>query len=332
MTNGEAALRATALLPDLILLDINMPGLSGYEVCRRLKENPRTQDIPVLFISALSEVEEKVHAFRAGGLDYITKPFQVDEVLARVKIHLNLRRAMKEVRESYAKLKELEQQRDTMVHMIVHDMRSPLLSLTLSLELLSDSVPAHDVNATRMMRAGRACVQSVVEMANQMLLVSKLESGALPVARRSVDLGSLAGETVESHRHVAGSRQLACQIESGVSAEVDRDLIRRAMDNLLSNAIKHTSASGRIEIQVNRDRGRATFRVRDTGPGISPAAQEKLFTKFGQLAADDARRGFGLGLAFVRLAIEAHGGEIGVESTPGAGSTFWFGVPMSPRG
>ena len=130
VTSGRQALQAVEHdPPDLILLDITMPEMDGYEVCRRLKATERSKDVPVIFLTALTDTADKVRAFDAGGVDYVTKPFQFEEVLARVKTHVALRRAQAALADSYTRLRALEQLRDDLVHMIVHDMRSPLTAL-----------------------------------------------------------------------------------------------------------------------------------------------------------------------------------------------------------
>ena len=137
VTNGRQALQAVERdPPDLILLDIGLPELDGYEVCRRLRASERSQDVPVIFITALSETADKVRAFETGGVDYVTKPFQVEEVLARVKAHVALRRAQAELADSYTRLRALEHLRDDMVHRVIHDMRSPLAALLMDLRFL----------------------------------------------------------------------------------------------------------------------------------------------------------------------------------------------------
>ena len=154
VTNGRQALQAVEHdPPDLILLDINMPEMNGYEVCRRLKAQERSKDVPVIFLTALTDTADKVRAFDAGGVDYVTKPFQFEEVLARVKTHVALRRAQVELADSYTRLRALEQLRDDLVHMVVHDMRSPLPALLINLRLLRDGRPR---SATT---GGRSCRQ-----------------------------------------------------------------------------------------------------------------------------------------------------------------------------
>ena len=143
VTTGRQALQAAEQAPpDLILLDISMPEMDGYEVCRRLKAAERSRDVPVIFLTASADTADMVLAFDAGGVDYVTKPFQFEEVLARVKAHVALRRAQSELAASYARLRALEQLRDDLVSMVVHDMRSPLQSMLISLRMLEDSTSA----------------------------------------------------------------------------------------------------------------------------------------------------------------------------------------------
>ena len=143
VTNGRQALQAVEHdPPDLILLDINMPEMDGYEVCRRLRATERSKDVPVIFLTALTDTADKVRAFDAGGVDYVTKPFQFEEVLARVKTHVALRRAQAALADSYKRLRALEQLRDDLVHMVVHDMRSPLTALLIDLRLLKGPAAA----------------------------------------------------------------------------------------------------------------------------------------------------------------------------------------------
>ena len=140
VTNGRQAIQAVERdPPDLILLDIGLPEVDGYEVCRHLRASERSQDVPVIFITALTDTVDKVQAFEAGGVDYVTKPFQVEEVLARVKTHVALRRARAELADSFTRLRTLEHLRDEMVRMVIHDMRSPLASLLMDLRFLAGS-------------------------------------------------------------------------------------------------------------------------------------------------------------------------------------------------
>ena len=328
--NGELAIRAAqANPPDLILLDITMPGMDGYEVISRLKAHPATREIPVLFISALNETSDKVRAFQAGGVDYITKPFQFEEVEARVRTHLELRRQRIELKKNYEQLRKLEQLRDDLTHMIVHDMRSPLLGLQLTVDLLAMSEPAHKSENAESLDTARQAVSVLIEMVNQMLDVSRLESGHIELYKTSCDLAALIRLVVDSYRVQAGARTLIMQTSGPVSTDLDEDLIRRVLANLVGNALKFTPADGRISIGASASGDMVRVEVTDTGPGIAPEDQQKIFAKFGQLDSPQKRRGSGLGLTFAKMAVEAHGGQIGVESRVGGGSTFWFSLPTS---
>jgi two-component system sensor histidine kinase/response regulator len=328
VSSGEFALRAVqSSPPDLVLLDITMPGMSGLEVCERLKADEAWRDIPVLFLSALNETADKVRGFQAGGVDYVTKPFQLEEVEARVRTHLELRRKTIELERSYKKLRELERLRDSLTHMVVHDMRSPLLALGLSLDMMAES-GGSAYSGLDLLRLARQSVTNLIEMATTMLDVSRLESYQMMLNRVPTDLVALAQESIEAHRVMAKSRPLTLESAGPVQAEVDLDVIRRVIGNLIGNALKFTSAQGAVAIRVASDGERARVAVEDNGPGIAPEKQRHIFEKFSQLDNAKGLTGTGLGLAFSKLAVEAHGGTIGIESKPGSGSIFWFALPL----
>jgi two-component system sensor histidine kinase/response regulator len=329
--SGKLALTAArAISPDLILLDIRMPEMDGYEVCERLKAEPKLKETPVIFLSALDETANKVRGFAVGGVDYITKPFQVEEVLARVETHLSLRRQTRQLEESYAALKQLENMRDNLTHMVVHDMRSPLAVIGGFLSLL-ESYEAVNLsrNGLQFIREARHSIDELVEMVNSMLDVSKLEAGRLKLHRAECDLGSLAHAVLRRFEPVRGARQLVLHAPGDpVKLQADAGLVSRVMQNLAGNAFNYTAADGSIRIEISRAGQDALVTVTDDGPGIPPAYHDKIFEKFVQVEDLNAKVGTGLGLAFCKLAIEIHGGRIGVDSELGKGSTFWFTLPL----
>lgn len=327
--SGELALRAArASPPDLILLDVTMPGLNGYEVCAQLKEDPKLREIPVLFISALNDTEDKLRAFQSGGVDYVTKPFQLEEVDARVRTHLALRRHEVKLQQNYDRLRELERLRDSLTHMVVHDMRSPLLALQLTLPLVQQSLTAGDSAAAELLRHAGTSVSQLVEMANQMLDVSRMEAGQMKIQCREADLVLVAREAVASFKVLAGTRALSVEAEGPVLLHCDVDIVRRVIGNLVGNALKFTANNGVVIVRVGGGGRDARLKVTDDGPGIAPENHRRIFEKFGQVEGKQARLGTGLGLTFARMAVEAHRGEIGVESELGHGSTFWFTLPL----
>jgi CheY-like chemotaxis protein len=193
VTSGaQALLAAEADSPDLILLDITMPDMDGYEVCQRLRAQAASRDVPVIFLTALNDTADKVKGFDIGGVDYVTKPFQVEEVLARVKTHVALRQAQVALAESYAHLRMLEQLRDNLVQMIVHDMRSPLTALLLRLRFLGNPPATLGEEQAEDLRAAIQSAQALTRMTDDLLDVSRLEEGRMPVERSVWDLTRMA--------------------------------------------------------------------------------------------------------------------------------------------
>jgi two-component system, sensor histidine kinase and response regulator len=331
VTSGHQALQAASLAPpDLILLDINMPEMNGYQLCARLKQMEQLRDVPVIFLTALSDTSDKIKAFEAGGVDYITKPFHLDEVLARVKAHVVLRRTRAELSRSYDRLQALEKLRDDLVHMVVHDLRSPLAVIVGSLELLQSGLGSTlDHQAAEDLSAAVDAAGVISAMTKDLLDVSRLEDGKMPIARTKTDLIKLARGVAVSLRAVDRTRMIEVVSDEPVELACDDRLMQRVLENLVNNAIKHTPAGGRICVSATRTGDRVRVAVHDEGPGVPPEARERIFEKFETLAARNARdyHSVGLGLAFCKLAIEAHGGTIGVEAGKLRGSVFWFEVP-----
>ncbi|MBI5843164.1 MAG: hybrid sensor histidine kinase/response regulator [Deltaproteobacteria bacterium] len=330
-TRGSVALEAASNSPpDLILLDAEMPEMNGFDVCRQLKADPALREIPVIFISAMIETSDKVKAFSMGCADYVTKPIHFEEVHARVKSHLELNRKRRELHEAYDKLRDLESLRDNLVHMIVHDMRSPLTVVIGNLEMsMSELLPP---DAALYMSEALNSANALMAMVSSLLDVSRLEAGQMKLEFSKVDLKILAGEIIRMVQPIIGQRKLT--LTSPVEMDdiqCDENLIRRVLQNLISNAIKFTdNESGAIKIGINNTvEGGLLVSVNDNGPGIPLEYRGKVFDKFFQLGMrkQDGDSSTGLGLTFCRLAIEAHGGIIGLASEVGKGSSFWFELP-----
>jgi len=324
--------------PDLILLDVNMPEMDGYEVCRVLKSSEKLSGIPVIFISALGDTLDKVKAFEAGGVDYVTKPFHFQEVRARIETHLRLRRLQDELKEqnlqleqTCKQLRELEVLRDNLTHMIVHDLRSPLSGVKGYLELIR----AEEAKLSEEHRdyIGRALSSTSVllKMIQDLLDVSRLEARKMPLEIRETDLGAVARQASESLGALTRRHKVVLDLpRDPVVASCDPQVIERVVANLLGNALKFAPSDGEIQVTVAREPREARVSVRDCGPGIPPEYHQRIFEKFGQVQMRDTERGAsaGLGLTFCKLAVEAHHGQIGVESNVGLGSTFWFTLPL----
>jgi two-component system, sensor histidine kinase and response regulator len=328
VTSGRHALQAAErVIPDLILLDINMPELDGFEVCRQFKAIEALRDVPVIFLTALTDTAQKLKAFSVGGVDYITKPFQIDEVLARVQVHIALRRARAELVSNYDKLKGLEKTRDNLVHMIVHDMRSPLAVIMGNIELVrmfsENALPAPASEALEVAMTG---AKSLTNMTNDLLDVSRMEEGKLTLKVENCDLSALATDVARNLAAMEPGRAIAMEAPAPVMASCDAAIMRRILQNLVSNAIKHTPSGSAVRVEARDEGSRIRVSVIDNGNGVPVEAREKIFEKFGTVDTRKNRKyhSAGLGLAFCKLAIQAHGGRIGIDSNQPCGSIFWF--------
>ncbi len=338
--SGRMALRAArAARPDLILLDIMMPEMDGYEVCRQLEADPELADVPVIFISALDAPEDKVRAFSAGGVDYVSKPFHFEEVQARVQTHLRISRLQRKVQHqnreleaNNAQLQELEAQRDSLVHMLVHDMRSPLGSMQMFLEVLRDDTEdVLDEDQHEDLAYTLDAIHDLAGMIDAILDVSRLEEAGMPLNRASQPLHPILERAAHPMEHAAREHRLLLPEGPGVTLCCDDGLIARVVTNLVANALKFTPRGGLIELRTSSAEGMARVEVRDQGPGIPTESRDLIFDKFGQVRGrhQHGKRSTGLGLAFCKLAVEAHGGRIGVHrGEGGSGSIFWFELPL----
>ncbi|MFA6435265.1 MAG: hybrid sensor histidine kinase/response regulator [Elusimicrobiales bacterium] len=336
--SGKLALQAVRNSPpDLILLDINMPEMNGYEVCAELKSEEKLKEIPVIFLSALSETIDKVKAFGAGGVDYITKPFQFEEVEARVETHLELRRQKRRLQENYARLRELEKLRDSLVHMLIHDLRSPLTCIYGFLKLIGENTEsARSAKSARYLAAAMKATKQMIQMVSDVLDTSKMEGGQMKLKVSQCDLNRLLEEGISGMKSLLEGREIRFTPPgSPVNVPADSEIISRVIRNLLDNAIKFTPRDGGlIRLEISPACGMMRVNIQNNGPSIAPEHRERIFEKFAQveLNADHKKYSTGLGLTFCKLAVEAHGGRIGVDSEEGKGSSFWFDLPADAPG
>ena len=319
--SGKLALEAArAEPPDLILLDITMPEMNGYETCEQIKADATLRDIPVIFISSLNETIDKVKAFGVGGVDYVTKPFQFEEVYARVQTHLQLRR--------------LGRLRDSLTHMVVHDLRNPLTVICDFLDILEfQKAQVLSASTQALVTVAHRSAEDLLTMIGSILDVAKMRAGEMSLQREPCDLAALASALLDTIHPLPDNRTVTLEAkEPSLFAPVDVGLIRRVLQNLLGNALKYTPVGGDVRVVLTPSRGEVRIEVIDLGPGIAPEYHQRIFEKYGQVEDRTNRVGTGLGLAFCKLAVEAHGGRIGVESEVGKGSTFWMTLPRPEDG
>jgi two-component system sensor histidine kinase/response regulator len=329
--NGKIALSLCAKeIPDLILLDIMMPEMDGYEVCQRLKEMEETKNVPIIFITAKGETEDETKGLALGAVDYISKPITPAIVLARVETHLEVNRQRQKIEKAYNQLQELEALRDNLVHMVVHDMRNPLTVMNGHLELLKMESNLKDNELCHVDAITRSCV-GLIEMVSTLLDVSRFDNDEMPLQMEVQNIVQLVKETVAPHQALGDGPSVVVESPFDTLPLVcDQSIIERVITNLIGNAVKFTPDSGTVSLALEKTDQEVKISVSDTGPGISPEYHEKIFEKFGQVEMYNERRKYstGFGLTFCKLAVEAHGGTIGVESEVGKGSTFWFRLPI----
>ncbi|HXA18585.1 MAG TPA: response regulator [Thermoanaerobaculia bacterium] len=335
-SNGSDALkmmRETAF--DLVLLDIMMPDMDGYEVLGHIKADERLLHIPVIMISALNELQSVVRCIEAGAEDYLSKPFNPILLKARIDSCLEKKRfrdretaLYEQLQANYERLQEVEKLRDDMRNMIVHDLRTPLTAMIVGVEMLKQD-GALDAMQHEIVAIAAGGGKTLLGMINDLLDVEKMESGSARLQYDELFADVLVAGALDqvASLALAGENTLITDIAPGLPVFAgDRNKLSRTLVNLIANAIKFTHG-GTVTIAVTRDDNKSMrFSVRDTGEGIPSEAFEKIFEKFGQL--DSRRVGTGLGLAFCKLAVEAHGGHIEVGSTLGIGSTFSFSIPL----
>jgi signal transduction histidine kinase len=324
-TDGEHALAlARDRLPDVILLDVMMPRLSGLEVCRTLKSEQKTAMIPVLLVTALNARQDRIAGIEAGANDFITKPIDSGDLILRVRNAATAKRLHDRIASQLRQLQELEVARDTLTHMIVHDLRSPLTGLQGYLDLLT---MVANGNSEVVEYAGEAqvIVSRLTEMISQVLDVSRLESGHMPLVLKETDLKALVPTALAALGPAPAGVQVKYEMpESPVVVVCDPDLISRVLVNLVGNAYKFTS-KGEVRVGLVAEDDRVRVTVTDNGPGIAAELRGVIFEKFRQAPLGQATRGrsSGLGLTFCKLAMEAHQGRIGVEGAEHGGARFW---------
>ncbi len=312
--------------PDLILLDVSMPEMDGYEVCRRLKADEITRDIPVIFISARGEVEDKVKAFTTGGVDYITKPFQIEEVLARIETHLTIRNLQKNLQEQVAEL-------DAFARTVAHDLKNPLgVIISYTDYLITSYQMMGEHEQLEMIRNSRKAVHKAVNIVNELLLLAGVRKKE-NVEMIPVDMAEVIRVVME--RMFLLKEQYEGEFilpDSWPVAMGYAPWIEEVWVNYISNGLKYGGRPPTIELGATPqpDEDKIRFWVRDNGPGLTPKEQASLFTEFTRI--DKLRaQGHGLGLSIVRRIMDKLEGQVGVDSDVDGGSLFYFTLPITSK-
>ena len=314
--------------PDLIILDIMMPEMDGYEVCRQIKSNQLFNEIPIIFISALNETGDVVKALKAGGVDYVTKPFQAEEVLARVHTHIKLYQQSIE-------LKNINLTKDKFFSIIAHDLKGPMGGFTGMTELLAEHLQNMTmVEIQQYLALLRDSSNNLFQLLENLLQWARLQQREIPFNPETIHLLSMVNDNVKLVEEFAKHKGIKITIDIPAHLEVhaDKNMLQTVLRNHISNALKFTPAGGNITLKANRVNDEyVEISISDSGIGIPPEMLENLF----KLDARNGRPGTGgepssgLGLLLCKDFIERHGGTIRVESKIGEGSRFLFTVPVN---
>jgi signal transduction histidine kinase len=340
--NGTDALRKTReLMPDLVLCDVQLPDMSGLDVCRRIKEDAVTGTIPVIQISATFVTKEhQREALKYGADIYLTEPLEPKELETVVSVLLRLARTEAGLREALAReraaraqAEEATQLKDEFLANLSHELRTPM-NIIIGWSHLLRTGPLDDAQKQRATEAIERAARSQAQLIEDLLDVSRIVSGKFRLVMQDVDVGRVLQLAIDSLRLVAQAKQLTITFsrEGGDAARIsgDPDRLQQVFWNLLSNAVKFTPAGGRVDVRLKPDGENVSIAVTDTGIGIEPAFLPYVFERFRQADSTSTRQhsGMGLGLAIVRHVVQLHGGSVSADSTgEGHGSVFTVSLP-----
>ncbi|MEW6201519.1 MAG: response regulator [bacterium] len=335
--DGEEAIRsAEEFSPDLILLDVMMPGMDGYEVCVRLRQE--FDYLPIIMITALDTRDSRLRGIECGADDFLSKPVDSSELKLKVRNFLRAKSLYDRLEESYKSLKELETVKDNLISFIVHDLRSPLTGIKGYLDLLKKSKNIKGQDLSDVNNAGQN-VELMMTLVSNLLDIKRIESNELRINPTVCDLAEMISTAVKTIEPVIIDKAIRLHNEIGgmnIRVNVQKELIERLIQNILSNAARFTLRGGEIKIAygASDDPNFGVVTISDTGKGIPIEHRGRIFDKFATVemgGGEGVRRSVGLGLTFCKLAIELHDGKIWVADGEKGGSAFKFTLPLSAK-
>jgi signal transduction histidine kinase len=334
---GERALELYALAPpDLVLLDVMLPGMNGFEACRELHRRYGDSTAPVIFITARAESDDVVEGLAAGGVDYLPKPIRAKEALARIRTHLQIRHLLAEQQLLVGELSRANAAKNKLLGMAAHDLRNPLASIRGLAEFLRDGVVGKlTPEQLDLVETIHAASKQMLVLVNELLDVATIEAGELRLSLEMTDLTEIVEKAVYLANIEASAKQTKIEIvphDRPPPHRLDPNKIRQVVDNLLSNAIKFSPPGSTIAVEVETVAGSIVLSVRDQGRGIPETERHKLFKDFGRTSVQPTggEKSTGLGLAICRKIVEAHHGTITAENLPGRGCVFRVTLPPLP--
>lgn len=334
-SNGMEAIDITKKQqPDLILLDVMMPGMSGFELAQKLKNDPEVQHIPIIFLTALNSTADIVTGFKVGANDFISKPFNKEELVIRVNHQISLIAAKRIILQKTEELKKTIQGRDKMYSVIAHDLRSPLGSIKMVLNMFVMTMSPQMIGEEQyeMLDSANKSTEELFTLLDNLLKWTKTQTGRLTVVFQDFELVKSISGVLEIFSLVSSSKNIELIFDSNEEINVrgDIDIVKTITRNLLSNAIKFSFSGSKIIIEVKKIDNMAVVSVKDFGKGMSQEEQQKLFnseTHFSKYGTNN-EEGSGLGLLLCKDFATKNRGDLWLQSEEGKGSTFFFSVPL----
>lgn len=334
-SNGNQALNQVKKEnPDLILLDVMMPDMSGFEVSQKLKADPEAPHIPIIFLTALNSTADIVKGFQVGGNDFISKPFNKEELIIRVSHQISLVAAKRIIEAKTEELKKTIIGRDKLYSVIAHDLRSPMGSIKMVLNMLILSLPKEKIGEDmyELLTMANQTTEDVFSLLDNLLKWTKSQIGKLKVVYQDIDMVEVVEGVGEIFAMVAGLKNIRLRIESPECQAVhaDIDMIKTVIRNLISNAIKFSNEGSEVLIKVEESDGMSVVSVKDSGCGIDEESQKKLLhtdTHFSTFGTNN-EEGSGLGLLLCQDFVVKNGGKLWFTSVKDEGSTFYFSIPL----
>jgi len=334
--SGERALEVYAQFrPDLVLLDVMLPGLNGFETCRELHKTYGAEAAPVVFITAKSESDDVVEGLSAGGIDYLPKPFRPKEVVARIRTHMYTRLLVEQQRQLVDQLNKADAAKNRFLGMAAHDLRNPLASIRALSEFLQDgTVGPISAEQLDLIKTIHTASQQMLDLVNELLDVATIESGEMKMVLEPHNLANLIDKSVylaNIEAEKKKTRIVFTAARPAIIVKIDAAKMKQVIDNLLSNAVKYSPPGSQITAHLTADDNGCSFGVCDQGPGIPDNERDKLFKDFGRLSAKPTggEKSVGLGLAICQKIVQAHGGTIAAINLPAPARGCEFRVILS---
>lgn len=331
--NGERGLAlAESGAPDLVVLDVLMPGMHGFEVARLLKERAGADFLPVIVLSGMADQSSKVLAYRSGVDDFLAKPVDRFEIMARIDQLLARREVVQALAQKNAELVELQRFREELSTMVVHDLKNPLSVVVSNLDFAIECLPGADAatieSVIDALGDSRIAAQRIGRMIGNLLDLSRMETQRFELRRGAVDVSKLLGGIAQGRQAMAKVQcvRIEVAVEAGLKVSADADVLSRVVENVLDNAFRYTPRDGQISLRARTAGEKVELRVGNSGPPIPIETRALIFEKYGQ-AGESQRWNLGLGLFFGRLAAEAHGGRIFIEEEPELPTVFVLELP-----